>query len=573
MSVSNEIDRLRRILPLIGGRYSFSWILIIGSLPLLTIGFVVTEISQETQSRWWAYAVVALVGQLALGAVFLVARVGLQPRDSRESLSWWVVVAVYVVAAQLRVAVIELGLDAFDLSDDVLWGARAVNSAVMFPLLFGFSSLALEGLARYHDQRAQLVRSLVEGQSDLERQQRAVDTLRQGVVEQVDRDVADANRITLDALGTLEQSISDGSDVRPELVALVEESDRRWRRISHAAWNAVSVDIPRPSVADYVTVVAKSGPLSLITVALSGVFMYSLVLARALEPPVALVLTVMWIVGAVTVGWVVNRLGVLVSGVPELASVGGVLMFVALGGAFLLVPDLSSSQAAVAWTIHTTNILAGLILGFTPSLLRDRQVTLDVLRNRLDQSTIERLRTESELVVLAQQVATTLHSTTRADFLARMLTLQRALDRDDQDAALEAIKSLKESLSGGMTVASPEETHLDEFLENWSGFVTLERQIEPDILEGEAATAVTTIVADAVNNAIRHGSADWIRVELARSGSGVDVRVMNNGSLVGSGRGVGVGSKNLDRLATGGWELGVVGGKTRLEARVLTSRP
>ena len=557
MSVSNESLRLRVGPELIGARYAFSPLLLLASAPLFILGFTATEVSPATTDLWWAYAVVALLGQLALAAVFAVAATALSFGPTGSSHPWWLVLGVYVVAGQLRVIVLIFGLDLFGLPNDVSYTARVVTSSLLIPLAFGFGSYALAALAQYREAREKLINSLVTATAEMDRQRVAVHSLRQAVLTGVEDEMTEANRETQDALVQLEAHIASGTDVRPELQELLEQSDRRWRRISHDTWNRASISVPRPGLWEVLDVLAKSKPVYLLALALAAIFLFALVLVRALDFWPAVLWTLLWMVAVIPMGWAVNEIGARLSSGETLASLLGLFALLSVGALFLVHPDLGDAAARGAFTIHITNVVTALMIGSAPALLRNQELVLEALQKRLDQSTIDRIRIESELVAVGQQVASRLQANARGEFLVRVLRLQRALDRNDTQGALKAVRALHDSLTHQVLPGEqPGNEELLAFLDNWRGFVDIEHNVsELEVPEGLRAP-LNTLVMEAVANAIRHGGARWIRITVAPEGDDWVLTVSNDGEATSEEvHTPGVGANVWDRLTEGHWSL------------------
>lgn len=570
MSVSNGSPRLAAGLRLVGGRYAFSPLLLLGSAPFLILGFVATEVSAETTDRWWAYAVVGLLGQLALALIFAFAAIGLSFRPTPGRYPWWLVIGVYLLAGQVRVVVLVLGLEAYGLSNEVDYAARVVTSGLLIPLAFGFGSYALETLGQYREAREKLITNLVAATVDMDRQQVAVESLRQGVLAGVEKEITEVNKDTQDALVHLENQIAQGVDVRPELQDLLDQSDRRWRRISHDTWERAAISLPQPKLWELLDVLAKSKPVSLVALALSGIFLFALVLVRAFDFWPAVFWTVVWMAVVIPLSWAVNELGSRVSVGELLASLLGLLTLLAVGSLFLLHPDLGDAAARGAFTIHITNVLTALIVGSAPSLLRNQELVLVALQRRLDQSTIDRIRTESELVVVAQQVASRLHGNARGEFLARVLHLQSALDRNDSAGALEAVRALQASLAEqGSPVPESSDEDLLAFIANWRGFVDIEHNLSGLEVPAVLHDPINTLVMDAVSNAVRHGKAGWIRISVEPEEEHWVLTVANDGEPPAETMFAGVGSRVLDHHTSGQWTLhNDSSGLTTLTARL-----
>ena len=64
---------------------------------------------------------------------------------------------------------------------------------------------------------------------------------------------------------------------------------------------------------------------------------------------------------------------------------------------------------------------------------------------------------------------------------------------------------------------------------------------------------VNTIVMEAVNDAVRHGGADWVKISLESTGKEAVLTIVNTGIVPGESPSVGLRSDALDRIAPGGW--------------------
>jgi len=551
-----------------GGRYALSFWLVLGSAPPMVFGFVATEITTQGAGRWWAYLLVGLIGHAVLFVVLAAAR--LFPAFSSEKFTpWGLVLGVYLVAGELRMLALVAGLDAFDLPNTVPLWSRAITSGLLVPLAYGFSSYGLEALRAYRNRRGELIRSVVTATSELDRQRAATEALRSALVSEVGQEIEGVNRELRSELARLRKRIDRGDDIRPELAELLEQSDRRWRRISHDTWERAQVTVPQPSGWEVLDVLARSRPLSLFTLVVSSFFLFSLALGRALELVPAIFWTAVWIVFATSLAWAVNELGSRVTRGEIAASFTGLLILVASGAWFYAVPGLSPTDASGAFAIHITNVAAALTIGFAPSLLRNQQLVLVALQRRLDSATLERIRNESELVVVAQQVASRLHSNARGELLARVLQLQKALDQGDWAGAHGAIQQIDAALDVvDIHHSRPSDEELLKFLDNWAGFVEIRHNLKGISAPADVHSVVNEIVMEAVNNAIRHGNATWVDIALSQSADGWALVVSNDGDPVPALLRPGMGTKVLEKITPGAWSLETTSeGPTVLEVR------
>jgi len=226
-----------------------------------------------------------------------------------------------------------------------------------------------------------------------------------------------------------------------------------------------------------------------------------------------------------------------------------------------------------AFAMHLTVVLTSFLVGYGPAAAKSNENALLALRRHLDAASISRLKVESELVVLAQKVASRLHAENRGAFTAKILNLQRSLDSGDAEQAVEDLREVRDVLvSHSPRDADPADDDLLRFLANWRGLIDIDSNLHVANVPDELHPPINTIVMDAVNDAVRHGGADWVEIDLDDSGANIFLSIRNNGTPPSDDTGGGVGGKTLDRLATAGWKREVdVLGFTRL--RVEFVRP
>ena len=563
----------RETLNRVGQRYAFSPILIIASAPLLIGGFLATEISPANLADWWLYLAVGLIGQLVLAAVFLVARYGIFRSAPLSQKSPFAVLTTYFVASWLRVGANVSLMAQFGLENHVPLWSRLVTSAMLIPLAFGLGSYALESLRRYFDAREGLIRSIVQASTELERQQSVTESLRSSLLSRVDSQISLVNQETTRALSSLEAQIRRGEDVRPELRQLLDEADRKWRGIGHEALQAASISLPKATVSEFIQTLVVTKPLSYLALVSSGVFMFSLVLGRELPTSHAAAWSVLWVLVVTAVAFVVNEISSRVNRGAVPIFFAGFTLLLGFSVPLRLIPELPDLAGWGAVVVGAQAGLIALVVGSGPALSGNYERVLDSFRARLDNATIERLRVESELVLLAQKVASRLHANSRGVFLAKVLGLQRALDRGDHDGALKALGEMRQSLEVEVNTpqTDPDDSELLGFLDNWRGLVEIHTNLHTAVVPEPLHSSINTIVMDAVNDAIRHGAADWIEVTVDSDKTGTVLTITNNGTAPQGSR-QGIGGHTLDRLATGGWTREVdVLGFTRLTARFRAS--
>lgn len=555
----------------VGGRFALSPAMVAISIPFFVGGYVATESVVGAAGQWYLYVVAGLAAHLVLGLVFAVAAVTVMRGHQDRPKPLWVTLAVYLVAGEARLVTLLAGIDMLGLDNPVPLWVRVLNTAVLFPLAYGFSSYSLESFRLYLLARRNLVHSIVEAQIDLDQQKGAVNSLRESFLGGIDQKIVDANQQTLAALDGLEKEIVGGIDARPELKKLLDEADRRWRGISHETWQAARINIPRLSAREFLDVLVRSKPLSYLSIVFGGVFVFTLSLGRHLPLLDGLQWTLVWIVSTGALVYVTNILASALSRFAAPVFIGLYTAIVVSGLWTVLIPGVSPDARFSAFAIHLTVVATSLLVGYGPAISKNNQDALNALRKHLDNASISRLKVESELVVLAQKVASRLHAENRGAFMARVLNLQRSLDAGDAEKALADLREVRDVLrSESRRDSEPGDDDLLRFLANWRGLIEIDSNLHVVSVPDALHPPINTIVMDAVNDAVRHGGADWVEIYLDDSGEKVVLSIRNNGTPPSNAPGGGVGGKTLDRLATAGWSREVdVLGFTRLRVEFL----
>lgn len=539
----------------VGGRFALSWNMVISSLPFFAFGLVATEVSPP---EWFTLgptvALVALAGHAVIALGFLWGRLLWRPGHRERPIEMWKLVLWFFVIAQARVGVLLWGLDLAGLDNDVPLWSRVVTSGLLLPLVFTFSAYSLESLERYREGRKALIESIVAAESQLDRQEEAVGSLRDAFMGSIDEKISAVNDETADALEGLATRIAHGEDTKPELQQLLERADARWRSISHSTWRGARIDVPPSTAREFVDTLASSRPLSSLSVVFGSVFIFSLGLGRTLPVEVAVIATLVWLVVMLAGVWLVNEVSARAPVSAPAVFGFGIVALGLIGMGLWWTPNGGPDQIAGAYGLHLCVVATSLFVGFGPALAKNQRSVTDALSRHLDQATIRRLRVESELLVMARKVASRLHTETRGYFLAHILTLQRALDEGDTEGALGEIRSIQAALRDHYDRSEVEEnrSEIQTFLANWRSLVTIDSNLHTTKIPPPIRDTVHGIVMDSVADAVRHGGADWVEISLEPGVNHSVLTVINNGSADGLARS-GLGSARLDQWAPGAW--------------------
>ena len=161
----------------------------------------------------------------------------------------------------------------------------------------------------------------------------------------------------------------------------------------------------------------------------------------------------------------------------------------------------------------------------------------------------------------AQRVATSLHADVQGQLVAAARRIEQLGDDDAARAVeLATIDRLLHELPGLSTTVPadpvPLEARLHDLEHRWQGFVAVRIECAPDVTDVPAALQERAVqaVSEAVVNAARHGLATSVNADITVSGSGLEVRVVDDG--VGPRDGTpGLGSAYFSANSGGEWSL------------------
>ena len=556
-----------------GSVYAASPWMVLLSAPFFILGLLATEI--PTNPTWrdaWVVTAIGVVAQLLLALVFVLARLTvLRAETSAPRRAVWALVA-YFLAGELRAVFLTVSFEAFGVGDPVPLWVRLLTSAALFPIAFGFSAYALESGRLFRTQRNQLIRSVIEADRGMGQQRAAAEALRESFLASVQSQVATVNSGAVQALEKLEERIGRGEEVREELLELQQQADSGWRQVSHQAWEKAHIQVPRPSGKELLGVVASSSPLSRIAMALGAPFIFSLVAVRALPLGQAAGWSLVWLGVMAGLAWSINALSRAARGFGPVVLVVGIVLLGSAGAAFSFVPGLESGDARGAWVIHLTALGSATFAGVGPALARNQQAVLEGLEKHLDQATVDQLRLESEIHILAQRVGQRLHADRRGHFLAHMTRLRQHLDRGESEEALSELRVIKEALhsAADLSVDDVADDDLAAFLDNWRGLIDIQSNLHTATVPDHLHPLVNTVVMESVNDAVRHGGADWVDIQLEPGADFAELTIVNNGEVPSTTRTAGLGEGALNRIAPGNWERSVDAvGFVRLRVRLV----
>lgn len=544
-----------------------NWVNVLGA-PFLILGFALVEASAGANlERFVSLLLVGVLGSVVLGVFLFLAGWALRHFPWGES--WTSVVILLMLGSLPRTLTLEGGLALFGITDEVPLTTRILNSLILIPVTFGLSLRALEFIQRYRERRNHLVSLLLRGEQQLSRQVLPLTTVQSSLVASTERDVAAVNEGLVRALLATKERLRGGDLSQSSLGEIRDQADHQWRKISHRLWDESAGQIPRMSPGEFVNTVALLRPLSLGYLAVGAFFLFTLALIRIFPLGEALLWGIGWFVLMALASVTLNEIPLRVRQ-PGVTLVLLLIPYVFGGAIFLVAPGVPPGEGLGAAGIHLTIALSMVVIGAGPAVSQSQETVLAALRRLLETQSLRRIQIESESSIVALKFADRLHSGIRGSFHARMMRLQKQIDEGALRDAEKEIDALVEALREEQSPLDAPATRDDllDFLSHWDGIVTINHSIGKDTIPESLVAPVTTVVMNAVNDAIRHGEAQTIDIGFDQADGVFELVVTNDGISSYPSGAEGLGHATLDRFAQGAWERAVTPqGLTELRVR------
>lgn len=544
-----------------GGRWAVSLAGYLLAAPFWILGFVLNEdITYESWESALSIFVVSAIGHLGLGFVFLVAHLTVLRNRSKTPVPFWLAVIVWGLSGTARALLLLAGLALFDLENTVPTAQRIVFSALIAIVGFAVLSYALDAIDRFRAVRAEVLEVLLQGEEQLSAHRATVQSMQDALVARVDMRLKKSHDATIHALDQLEQSLTSSPQALPALEELRNLSDSTWQRISQDLWNSAPPLSPKIRIRELLQLYASSRPFSLLYLVLVGFFLFALVYARVFDPLVGAALVGLWMAGALSVGalgnWLLPPLQKYT--LPTFVVLVAVFLFSSIP--LLLLAETWGAASDEPWRVlsaHAVFVLVALATSLPSSVSTTRERILAGLKQSLDSTTLEKLHVESQLKVLSHKMASKLHGDVRGNFLAAVMKLQDHIMAGDTATAAREVQALRIILQepqdlSPVTVDS--RSDIEKFVGNWKALVDIALDQPLSTVPDRYLSVVHTVVVDAVNNAVRHGKASWIRIGFASEPHALLLTVQNDGEPQ-QGTRAGLGTAHLELYAPDKWSL------------------
>jgi hypothetical protein len=542
------------------------------SAPFLVVGLLFTELASIGGVE--DIALVILVGalsHLALGAVMWGARVTVLLRKNRDSAGPLKVLSVLALAGVIRGAVITDGYEFFGAGNDAPWWVRILTSVLLITVSFLYAAYAVQLWRDYVERRGQLLATIVTNESAIGRQEIATSAYRDLVFQGVEEDIQAAKEQTATAIDTITKRIESGGISPEELEKLFGQSDKAWRDASHRAWEGSNPDIPRITARELVITLLGSKPMALTVFVFGAIFGLFRVLAPDLGVVASLPIMGVFLAGQLVIAGLMNLLSRFGAPWNQMSFGAGMLVMMVWPGVVAVWWELPPILVLSMIWLGVVAVFFSLFVGLPIALGKSGEAVLAQLERRVDDSALAQLRTQGEMFVLAQKIGAYLHGPLRSQFLQLSMELRSALEKADPFDVADALSRLRQVVHGleHRVDTAPD---ISEFLDNWRALIHIDTNIDEIHIPERIKTEVTTVVTEAVNNAIRHGNASQVGVFFRYRPDGLLVEVI--GAPVGSADPgeAGLGAHILNDIAPGMWFSDVTeDGRYRLRVTVKTT--
>jgi Signal transduction histidine kinase len=187
---------------------------------------------------------------------------------------------------------------------------------------------------------------------------------------------------------------------------------------------------------------------------------------------------------------------------------------------------------------------------------------METMRSDLDRDEVAARAQERVTAQILRDLARHLHGDVQSRLFAAASEIDKANTEGDIDAMRDALQDAKEILANALpdeAVTKPSDLaeNLEQLTALWRGLARVEYRISaPELLDPGSARALAAIAEEAVANAVRHGDASEVSIEIDHdaSRSGWQIVVLDNGTGP-TGGDSGLGTTLFTDLTDGNWSM------------------
>ena len=543
-----------------GGRWAISWQAYVLSVPIsmLAIYGALAPLANDTEDLF-------IAGSLAIGTCLII---GLQllmlhktfyRNRSVQPVPLWLIGVTGLLAGTSFSVGIAFGKHILggDFFGD-LWGQIMANSVLI--AWWGVTiTLLLEDRERFSRQRDAVIENAIELESVKLRGSATEQRLRTALNKKISNEISEARSALNAALKTaaLEPGETKWQPVSQIMRSIATDV---MRPLSRKLWSSAAVLFPKPSFIKVLQTIINTQPLRPVALTVIVMFLSTSTLVIAFGQLIGITVLV------ATIGflWVVMPLAtVAMKRWPKQRALFfwlTVFSFQVFDTLIWVWAGLQSGVVVEASTL-VVNILACLILilltsGFGAYGSANQQ-SLASFRQDLDKKQLSVLVNNRVVSALALEASRNLHGRVQTRLLSCAAAIDRASQTGDIDLLNSALVEVNEIFdAAALSQRDEPELSLGQQLatisKHWDGLcqtkLTIDKGLES--LAEKLASDVAAVVEEALTNAVRHGQATRVDIDVEDLGEsiGVSVRDNGNGPLAGA---PGLGTE-LIRLISGG---------------------
>jgi signal transduction histidine kinase len=201
-----------------------------------------------------------------------------------------------------------------------------------------------------------------------------------------------------------------------------------------------------------------------------------------------------------------------------------------------------------------------MVTSFLSHLYRNESSIEAFVQQMVDSKKIDQMLVQEETTRVKHDIARYLHGNLQSRMMSLGLTIQMVHDKNQ--STLDEVLTIAQSLLNSpfsQYLSIEDRTLVDEVAFNcakWEGLLSVRTQIADldSKLSYIQKRAIGTVLEEALANAMRHGFAKEIDVNIYQSASGITIEVIDDG-IGPRNNGPGLGSRLYDSIATKGWSL------------------
>ena len=579
MPDSPENSPTRTLRERIGGRWAIAWqaYLITAGLGLFALlaGESSTTTTGSVAVSWIA---LWLLASVALGALLLAANVSVfrNRRVHPVAVGW--VIAFDGLCGIVFSLVVGIGAQTLALPTNQSILERCVLN-VLYAIWWG---PALSYFFDYREQAAITRRQLIADSVALElarmQQSEILDRIRTEINEEIGAELNPA-REHVEALLNI-TTAPDGSTLpvsREEWESvsnlLLGTADNSVRPLSKRLWQRTEERYPKTPWWSLVVNIVRYQPFRPFAYALIDLFGTLVVQMKVFGVARGILLLLAGLAITIPVGLLANVLMRRRPGWHAAIFMAGSLLILT---SVLVRAELREvwipGSASIPWQL--TQMIASLIVTFATSgfgAWRDKENELrSNVRADIQHDQVESIARSRQVASLARETAQSLHGSVQTRLVTCAMVIEQAAASEDEStlnlALTEALSALGAPATPSLTTSSLS-SEVARKVSLWEGFCTFDVQIDSMAslrLQGDAP-AVGRVVEEAIANAIRHGKATHIDIDVtADAHQALHVVVSDNGIGPQGGR-PGIGSAYLTQVSQGQWAITPTVEGSRLE--------